>query len=130
MGMACGVWGLSAAIGDALSAVDQLHPLGMILAICLTVTFVTEMTSNTATAALLMPILAGTALAGSMDPRMVMIPATLSASCAFMLPVATAPNAVMYGSGRVPLDRMAREGLLLNLAGAIAISLLCYALLR
>ena len=70
----------------------------MILTICLVVTYLTEITSNTATATLLMPILSVAALASGYDPSVFMIPAAICASCAFMLPVATAPNAIVYGS--------------------------------
>lgn len=122
IGKAFGTSGLATALGSALGGVGGLPVFVMVLAICLVVTFLTELTSNTATASLLMPILAGTALATDVDPKLLMIPATLSASCAFMLPVATAPNAVVYGSERVPLERMAREGLLLNLAAAVVIA--------
>ena len=94
--------------------------------VCLSVTFLTEITSNTATASLLMPLLAATAIGAGIDPKLLMIPAAMSASCAFMLPVATAPNAIIYGSGRVTVARMAREGFILNLIGAVVISGLCY----
>jgi sodium-dependent dicarboxylate transporter 2/3/5 len=101
----------------------------MLLLICLIVTFLTEVTSNTATASLLMPLLAAAALAMDINPMLLMIPAALSASCAFMLPVATAPNAVMYGSGRVTIREMARAGLVLNLLGVVVISSVSYWLL-
>jgi sodium-dependent dicarboxylate transporter 2/3/5 len=69
-----------------------------------------------------MPVLAAVALAVDIDPLWLMVPAAMSASCAFMLPVATAPNAVVFGSGELPIQRMVREGLILNLFGAIAIA--------
>jgi len=65
-----------------------------------------------------MPVLAATAVAADIRPELLMVPAAVSASCAFMLPVATAPNAVIYGSGRITIRRMAREGLVLNLIAA------------
>jgi sodium-dependent dicarboxylate transporter 2/3/5 len=76
-----------------------------------------------------MPILAAAAVAGGIEPALLMAPAAMSASCAFMLPVATAPNAVIFGSGLVPIQRMAREGLAVNLAGALVIATLGYLLL-
>jgi sodium-dependent dicarboxylate transporter 2/3/5 len=88
------------------------------------------MTSNTATTNVLMPILGAAAVASDMDPILLMIPAAMSASCAFMLPVATIPNAVVFGTGEISVSRMAREGLVLNLLGAILISLICYLALR
>ncbi len=98
----------------------------LLLGVCLSVTFLTEITSNTATASLLMPLLAATAVGAGIDPKLLMVPAAMSASCAFMLPVATAPNAIIYGSGRVTVARMAREGLVLNLIGALVISSFSY----
>jgi sodium-dependent dicarboxylate transporter 2/3/5 len=87
------------------------------------------MTSNTATTNVLMPILGAAATASNIDPILLMIPAAMSASCAFMLPVATIPNAVVFGTGEVTVKRMAREGLVLNLLGALIISAICYFLL-
>ena len=75
-----------------------------------------------------MPILAAAAVAAMIDPRLLMVPAAMSASCAFMLPVATAPNTIMFSTGRFPTSVMAREGFALNLIGAIIISVLCYLL--
>jgi len=96
----------------------------MVLVVCLLTTFLTEITSNTALTALLMPILGATALALEVDPVILMAPAAMSASCAFMLPVATAPNAAVYGTEDVPIDRMVREGFVLNLIGVVIISTL------
>ena len=121
--------GLSATIGDGLAGLATLPVLLMIACICLAVTFLTEATSNTATTTLLMPILATAAVAAAMDPRLFMVPAAMSASCAFMLPVATAPNVVMFSTGRFTTNRMAREGFALNLAGAVVITFCCYALI-
>ncbi|MBT8069277.1 MAG: SLC13/DASS family transporter [Xanthomonadales bacterium] len=118
--------GLAEHVAGRLEAMAALPVWLMILLISLTVTFTTEVTSNTATASLLMPLLAATAVAMQIDPFLLMIPAALSASCAFMLPVATAPNAVIYGSGRLTVKDMARAGLVLNLFGAIVISIVTY----
>ncbi|MDG1066254.1 MAG: SLC13 family permease [Luminiphilus sp.] len=115
--------GLSALAGEALAGLATLPTYLMLLLICLAVMFMTEATSNTATAALLMPILAAAAIAAGVEPLLLMVPAAMSASCAFMLPVATAPNAVIYGTDRVAISTMFREGLLLNLAGAFVVSL-------
>jgi sodium-dependent dicarboxylate transporter 2/3/5 len=118
--------GLSEHIGDALSGMSNLPVLLMLITVCLVVTFLTETTSNTATTTLLMPILAAAALGAGIDPKLLMIPAALSASCAFMLPVATAPNVIVFGTGHVGIHDMAREGLALNLIGAFIISMICY----
>jgi|TARA_B100000315_G_scaffold259449_1_gene315576 sodium-dependent dicarboxylate transporter 2/3/5 len=121
--------GLSETIGSALSGVSTLHVLALMGVICLSVTFLTETTSNTATTTLLMPILAAAALGAGMDPKLFMIPAAISASCAFMLPVATAPNVIVFSTERFPPQTMAREGFALNLIGVILISSTCYMLL-
>jgi sodium-dependent dicarboxylate transporter 2/3/5 len=122
--------GLSNTIANVFSGIENLPLLGLLLGVTLLVTFLTEMTSNTATTNVLMPILGAAAVASDMDPILLMIPAAMSASCAFMLPVATIPNAVVFGTGEISVSRMAREGLVLNLLGAILISLICYLALR
>jgi sodium-dependent dicarboxylate transporter 2/3/5 len=118
--------GLSQIIGDALTGLAVLPVFAIMLAICFAVTFLTETTSNTATTTLLLPILAAGALGAGMDPKLLMIPATISASCAFMLPVATAPNVIMFSTGRFSIETMAKEGFALNLIGALIISSMCY----
>ena len=126
---AFGVSGLSTSLAENLHALSSLPVIVMIFAICLGVTFLTETTSNTASTVLLMPVLAATALGSDIEPRLLMIPAAISASCAFMMPVATAPNSIVYASGYFTTRTMAREGLVLNIAGAIIITALCYLIL-
>lgn len=121
--------GLSATLGRGLTGLASAPEIVMIAGICLGVTFLTELTSNTATTALLMPILGAAALAAGLAPAKLMIPAALSASCAFMLPVATPPNAIVFGSGHVPAGLMSRSGLILNLTGTLVITVLCATLL-
>lgn len=121
--------GLSAYLGDLLSGLATWHIVAMVLVICLTITFLTEMTSNTATTTLMMPILATAAFAADIEPALLMVPAAMSASCAFMLPVATAPNTIMFSTGRFPIKVMAREGFVLNLIGAGVITLVCVTML-
>lgn len=121
--------GLSIELGQVLSGISILPKLIVIVSICSVVTFLTEVTSNTATTSVMMPILAALALQAKLDPALVMIPATLSASCAFMLPVATPPNAVVYSTGEFSISRMAREGLILNLIGVVVITGLSYIIL-
>ncbi|MCR9105577.1 MAG: SLC13 family permease [Gammaproteobacteria bacterium] len=118
--------GLSAVMGEALASLSDMPLYVLILLICLAVTFMTETTSNTASTTLLMPILAAAGLAAGIPPEVIMVPAAMSASCAFMLPVATAPNTVVYSSGLITTSRMAREGFMLNLLGAGVISVVCY----
>lgn len=120
--------GLSEVIGQLLGRVTTLPLLLTIAMICLAVTFMTEIISNTATANILMPILGATATA-TFDPAQLMVPAAISASCAFMLPVATAPNAVIFGANRFDIRHMMREGFALNLIGAMIITVVCHALM-
>lgn len=115
--------GLSGAIGGSLSGLSTVPVVVMVGLICLVVTFLTEVTSNTATATLLMPILAAAALSADFDPRIIMVPATISCSFAFMLPVATPPNAIVFsGSEELTVQRMAREGIVLNILGVIVVT--------
>jgi solute carrier family 13 (sodium-dependent dicarboxylate transporter), member 2/3/5 len=121
--------GLSAMLGDWLSSLAHMPLILMILTICLVVTYLTEITSNTAAATLLMPILAAAGLATGIDPTLLMIPATMAASCAFMLPVATAPNAIAYGLGDIKISDMVREGAVLSFVISVVIGLVVYGLL-
>jgi solute carrier family 13 (sodium-dependent dicarboxylate transporter), member 2/3/5 len=118
--------GLSAWFGEQLIGVASFHPFVVILCIALIMTFLTELTSNTATTEMILPILAGIAVTTQINPLLLMIPATLSASMAFMLPVATPPNAIIFGTSRVTIAQMARTGLALNLAGALIITSMMY----
>jgi len=120
------ITGISSAIGESLSSVTRLSVIVIIATVALAVTFLTEITSNTATTALLMPILAAASLGAGFEPALLMLPAALSASCAFMLPVATAPNAIIFGTGRVTVEQMVREGLILNLIGVLVITSVVY----
>ncbi len=120
------ITGISSAIGESLSSVTRLSVIVIIAIVALAVTFLTEITSNTATTALLMPILAAASLGAGFEPALLMLPAALSASCAFMLPVATAPNAIIFGTGRVTVEQMVREGLILNLIGVLVITSVVY----
>lgn len=107
--------GFGSHLPDSVPASAALTALG--------ITFLTEVTSNTATAAVLLPIAASVAEGAGLHPLTLMLPATISASCAFMLPVATPPNAIIFGSGRVTMAQMVRAGLLLNLAGVLLVTL-------
>ncbi len=116
--------GLSQALAQVLAPVmSAVHPMFAVGIIVLLMTFLTEVTSNTATTALMLTVLPGTAVTAGLDPRLLMIPATMAASCAFMLPIATPPNAVVFSSGRVTMGQMARTGLALNLLSVILLTL-------
>ena len=120
------VTGLSEFIGNQFSGLAGMPPIIMIIIICFGITFLTELTSNTATTEMVLPILASVAIAMETNPLLLMIPATISASCAFMMPVATPPNAIVFGSGRIRISEMARVGLFLNIIGVIIITVLFY----
>jgi solute carrier family 13 (sodium-dependent dicarboxylate transporter), member 2/3/5 len=125
IGKAFTVTGLSTAIGNNLDIIQGFSIFFFVLCMCLLVTFLTEITSNTATTAILMPILGAAASSNEASHMVYMLPAALSASCAFMMPVATAPNAIVYSSGRFKLTTMIKNGFLLNLIGVIIIGTLC-----
>jgi sodium-dependent dicarboxylate transporter 2/3/5 len=118
--------GLAQLLGDQFEVLSSLPTFAMILLVCLMITFLTELTSNTATTEMILPILAAIAVATETHPLILMIPATLSASCAFMMPVATPPNAIVFGSGRLTVGEMARVGIVLNLIGALVIAGIVY----
>jgi sodium-dependent dicarboxylate transporter 2/3/5 len=120
------VTGLSELIGTRFAGLESVPPYSMITLVCGGLTFLTELTSNTATTEMILPILASVAVAMKVNPLLLMIPATLSASCAFMMPVATPPNAIIFGSGRIKIAEMARVGLAINLIGVLVISLVFY----
>lgn len=119
---AFGTSGVSAWIAERLVLLRDLPLPLMLFGLCLGVTLLSEIASNTATAALLMPILAAAAAAAGVDPLLFMLPAALAASLGFMLPVATAPNAIAYGTGHVDNRRMLREGWLMDVVGVAAVA--------
>ena len=118
--------GLSLWLGEKLQGISVLPPIVIILIICLLVTFLTELTSNTATIEMILPVLAGMAIATHTNPLLFMVPATISGSMAFMLPAATPPNAIIFGTNRITIAEMARTGFWLNLIGAVVITLVFY----
>jgi len=120
------VTGLSAMLGNKFSGLEGVSPILMILMLCASITFLTELTSNTATTEMILPILASVGVAMQINPLFLMIPATVSASCAFMMPVATPPNAIIFGSGCIRIGEMARAGVVINLVGVLVISLIFY----
>ena len=122
--------GLSVMMADQFSSLAGLPTIALILSVCVLITFTTELVSNTATAAIFMPILASVAEATDVDAALLMAPAVMCASCAFMMPFATGPNAIVFGSGRVSLITMARHGFVLNLVSAPIVAGLCYMAMR
>lgn len=116
------ITGLSMWIGNELSFITSLPPVLMTMVLVTFVIFFTELTSNTATTAALMPIIGAIALQTGVDPAALAIPIAMAASCAFMLPMATGPNAVIFGSGEITMEEMAKAGFKLNLVGILIIT--------
>lgn len=121
--------GLADWIGEQLTLLQGVSLLLLLLTLVAAVNFLTEITSNLATTAMLLPILAPLAVIIDVHPFILMVGATLAASCAFMLPVATPPNAVVFGAGYLKIPDMVRAGIWLNLISILIISLVVYYLL-
>lgn len=115
LGKAFSDTGLSQWIGEQFSSFD-ISRFWLLIAVAFTALFLTEITSNTATAGVILPILGRVAQASGIGPMYLLVPTTMAVSCAFMLPVATPPNAIVFATGKVALTDMAKVGLLLNLA--------------
>ncbi len=116
--------GLDVAIGNSLAGLRDVPSIVLVLIVATTVIFLTELTSNTATTAAFVPILGSAAPALGVHPVLLMVPAGVVASYAFMLPVATPPNAIVFGSGRLSIAQMARAGVLLNITGVVVTTLI------
>jgi len=115
-------------IGGQVSLLDQAPVLVLVIAVTALIIFLTELTSNTATSAMVMPILAAVAVGLGQNPLLLIVPAAIAASCAFMLPVATPPNAIVFGSGYVTIPQMAKSGFGLNLIGIVVTVVITYLL--
>ena len=120
--------GLDGWMGSFVGDLDALPVLLLVAAVVAVVIFLTEVTSNTATAATFIPILGAVAIGMGRDPMSLLVPAALAATCAFMLPVGTPPNAIVFSTGKISIARMARGGVVLNLLGIVLITLACYLL--
>ena len=118
--------GLAQWIGSQLTVIQGLSFIAVILIIVVSVNFLTEITSNVATTAMLLPILAPLATGLDIHPYVLLVSATMAASCAFMLPVATPPNAVVFGSGHLSIPDMMRTGIYMNIISSILISAFIY----
>jgi len=115
--------GLAEWLGGSLQAIGTL-PLAVIVIIAATmIIFLTELTSNIATTATFLPVVGAIAIESGFDPIVLTVPVTFAASCAFMLPVATPPNAIVFGSGMLTIPKMVRAGMMLNLVGIFLVSL-------
>lgn len=121
--------GLAEWIAQSLTILEGVHIIVMLFAVILLTVMLTEITSNTATATMLMPILSSMAIAMMIHPYALMVSAALAASFAFMLPVATPPNAVVFGSSFITIPQMARAGIWMNIISVIIITIMTYILL-
>ncbi|BCR05715.1 di- and tricarboxylate transporter [Desulfuromonas versatilis] len=115
-------------IGGQVSLLENAPILLVVVAVTTLIIFLTELTSNTATAAMVMPILSAVAVGLGQNPLLLVVPAAIAASCAFMLPVATPPNAIVFGSGYVTIPQMAKSGFGLNILGIVITVAITYAL--
>ena len=118
--------GVTEFIGAQATILAFMPPLFILLIIITAVVFLTELTSNTATTATLVPVLAAIAPSLNIHPYVLVIPAAMAASCAFMLPIATPPNAIVYGSGHIAMQEMRKSGFWLNLLCLLVITTLAY----
>jgi len=122
--------GLTEWLANQLTVLQGVHFFVLIIVVVLFVTFLTEMTSNAATATLFIPVMGALAISMDLHPFALMVPAALGASFAFMLPVATPPNAIVFASRQITIAQMAKTGFVLNIIGAIVVSTLSYLLLK
>jgi len=116
--------GLAVWLGESLLPVVNLGPLVLIVAAAGLVVFLTELTSNLATTATFLPVIAAIAAQSGIEPLVLCVPVTLAASCAFMLPVATPPNAIVFSSGVLTIPEMVRAGFFMNLVALLVLTLL------
>jgi len=126
---AFGKSGLAFWIANLLSTMNGVSLFLLILIIVVSINLLTELTSNMATTAMLLPVLVTMAMAINVHPYFLLVSATLAASCAFMLPVATPPNAIVFGSGLLKIEDMFKKGIWMNLFSVIVISLIVYYIL-
>ena len=120
--------GLAIWFGEQLMWTRGVHPILILLAVVALMSFLTELTSNVASTQMLLPIFASLALSSGNNPLLIMIPATLASSLAFMLPTATPPNAIIFGTNRIQISTMVRTGFLLNMLGILVVVLVTWLL--
>ncbi|WP_062269231.1 SLC13 family permease [Endozoicomonas arenosclerae] len=118
--------GLASWVADAMSIVNGMPILLVVAFVVTVIIFLTELTSNTATAAAFLPLMGALGVTLGIDPVMLAAPAALAASCAFMMPVATPPNAIVFGSGKLHIRDMIKAGFVLNIVGVVLVTLAGY----
>jgi solute carrier family 13 (sodium-dependent dicarboxylate transporter), member 2/3/5 len=120
--------GLADTIGGSLAGLEGLPTIVLLIAVTTLIVFLTEITSNTATTAVFLPIVSTVAIGMGVVPMELLVPVALAASCAFMMPVATPPNAIVFASDRLTVAQMAKAGFLLNLIAIVVIVFISWAL--
>jgi len=120
--------GLATWLGGSLAEIGLLPIALLVVIIATLIIFLTELTSNIGTTATFLPVVGAIGIEAGYDPIVLLVPVTLAASCAFMLPVATPPNAIVFGSGMLTIPKMARAGLALNLIAIVLVSLVALAI--
>ncbi|MDE9949606.1 SLC13 family permease, partial [Staphylococcus pseudintermedius] len=118
--------GLAAWLGEQLTLLKGVSPLIIVVVITVFILFLTEITSNTATATMILPILATLSVAIDVHPLLLMAPAAMAANCAYMLPVGTPPNAIVFGTGKIQIKEMAVKGFIMNLISIVVIIVVVY----
>ncbi|SUM47642.1 sodium:sulfate symporter [Staphylococcus intermedius NCTC 11048] len=118
--------GLAAWLGEQLTLLKGVSPIIIVVVITVFILFLTEITSNTATATMILPILATLSVAIDVHPLLLMAPAAMAANCAYMLPVGTPPNAIVFGTGKIQIKEMAVKGFVMNLISIVVIIVVVY----
>jgi sodium-dependent dicarboxylate transporter 2/3/5 len=116
--------GLALWLGESLAPLNALGLAVLVVAAVALVIFLTELTSNLATTATLLPVMGAIAVQAGLPPLYLTVPITIAASCAFMLPVATPPNAIVFATGQISIPQMVRAGIALNLIGIVIVTLI------
>jgi sodium-dependent dicarboxylate transporter 2/3/5 len=120
--------GLALWFGKQLEFTSHIHPYLILLAVITLMSFLTELTSNVASTQMLLPVFASLAVSSGNNPMLLMIPATIASSLAFMLPTATPPNAIVFGTERLRIKTMVRTGFVLNMTGILVVLLVTWLL--
>jgi sodium-dependent dicarboxylate transporter 2/3/5 len=115
--------GLAVWFGEQLAWTSGISPVLILLCVVALMSFLTELTTNVASTQMLLPVFASLAVSSGNNPILLMIPATIASSLAFMLPTATPPNAIIFGTNRIQIKTMVRTGLILNMIGILIVTL-------
>jgi sodium-dependent dicarboxylate transporter 2/3/5 len=116
--------GLALWLGESLAPLNAFGLVALVIAAVTLVIFLTELTSNLATTATLLPVMGAIAVQAGLPPLYLTVPITIAASCAFMLPVATPPNAIVFSTGQLSIPQMVRAGIVLNVIGIVIVTLI------